>query len=137
MRFAVMVRDAVNAMGRPSGIKAIATDTQSTIKVGTLIHPGCSFRRYAALKQSVPFFHAGLEPYQTIMIRMIMVNMMEQMTITKLRTSLSKVVMPVLGALVIFAIFPKTVESPVETTTPMPLPETQWVPCRPTHLVSR
>jgi hypothetical protein len=54
-----------------------------------------------------------------------MVNMMEQIIITKLRTSLSRVVMPVLGALVIFAIFPKTVESPVETITPIPLPETQ------------
>jgi hypothetical protein len=63
--------------------------------------------------------------------------MIEQMMITKLRISLSKVVMPVLGALVIFAILPKTVESPVETTTPMPLPETQWVPCMPIHLVSR
>jgi hypothetical protein len=62
---------------------------------------------------------------------------MEQMIITKLSTSLSKVVMPVLGVFVIFAIFPKTVESPVETTTPMPLPDIQCVPWRPIVLVSR
>lgn len=37
MRFAVIVKLAVRAMGRPSGMKAIATLTQSTIKVGTLI----------------------------------------------------------------------------------------------------
>ena len=41
MRLAVMVRDAVNAIGRPSGMKAIATETQSTISVGTLIQEGC------------------------------------------------------------------------------------------------
>jgi hypothetical protein len=40
MRLAVIVRLAVKAMGRPSGMKAIATLTQSTIKVGTLIQPG-------------------------------------------------------------------------------------------------
>jgi len=40
IRLAVMVRDAVNAIGRPSGMKAIATDTQSTIRVGTLMKPG-------------------------------------------------------------------------------------------------
>ena len=40
MRFAVMVRLAVKAIGKPSGIKAIATLTQSTINVGTLIQPG-------------------------------------------------------------------------------------------------
>jgi hypothetical protein len=45
MRFAVMVREAVNAMGRPSGMNAIATDTQSTIRVGTLIQSGCCFRK--------------------------------------------------------------------------------------------
>lgn len=49
IRFAVMVRDAVSAMGRPSGIKAMATETQSTINVGTLIQSGCSFLKYAAL----------------------------------------------------------------------------------------
>jgi hypothetical protein len=40
IRLAVMVRLAVKAIGRPSGIKAIATLTQSTIRVGTLIQPG-------------------------------------------------------------------------------------------------
>jgi hypothetical protein len=47
--FAVMVKDAVNAMGRPSGMKAIATETQSTIKSGTSIQSGYDFRRYVAL----------------------------------------------------------------------------------------
>jgi hypothetical protein len=49
IRFAVIVRDAVKAIGRPSGMKAIATETQSTISVGTLMNPGCFGRRYAAL----------------------------------------------------------------------------------------
>jgi hypothetical protein len=40
MRFAVIVSDAVNAIGRPSGMKAMATETQSTISVGTLIQSG-------------------------------------------------------------------------------------------------
>ena len=63
--------------------------------------------------------------YQTMMTTMIMVNIIEQMIITKLMTSLSKVVKPVFGAFVIFAILPKTVESPVETTIPIPLPDIQ------------
>jgi hypothetical protein len=37
IRLAVIVRPAVMAIGRPSGMKAIATLTQLTIKVGTLI----------------------------------------------------------------------------------------------------
>lgn len=52
-------------------------------------------------------------------------NMIEQITITKLRTSFSKGVKPVFGALVILAILPKTVASPVDTTIPWPLPVTQ------------
>lgn len=40
MRLAVIVRLAVKAMGRPSGMKAIATLTQSIIKAGTLIQSG-------------------------------------------------------------------------------------------------
>ena len=55
----------------------------------------------------------------------IMVNIIEQIINTKLRTSRSKVVKPVLGVFVIFAILPKTVASPVETTTPIPLPDMQ------------
>jgi hypothetical protein len=49
MIFAVIVNDAVKAIGRPSGMNAIATETQSTISRGTLIQPGWVFRRYAAL----------------------------------------------------------------------------------------
>lgn len=37
---AVMVSPAVMAMGRPSGIKATATLTQSTMSVATLIQLG-------------------------------------------------------------------------------------------------
>jgi len=37
---ALMVRLAVRATGSPSGIKATATETQSTISVGTLIQSG-------------------------------------------------------------------------------------------------
>jgi hypothetical protein len=46
---AVIVRLAVKAMGRPSGIKAIATLTQSTMSVGTLIQLGNRLRIYVAL----------------------------------------------------------------------------------------
>lgn len=49
MRLAVMVKFAVKAIGKPSGIKAIATLTQSTIRVGTLIQPGWSTRSHVAL----------------------------------------------------------------------------------------
>lgn len=37
---ALMVRLAVRAMGRPSGMKATATDTHETMRVGTLIQSG-------------------------------------------------------------------------------------------------
>jgi hypothetical protein len=40
MIFAVIVKVAVKAMGRPSGMKATATLTQSTINEGTEIQPG-------------------------------------------------------------------------------------------------
>jgi hypothetical protein len=49
MILAVIVKEAVKAIGRPSGMKAIATETQSTIRVGTLIQLGWDLRRYAAL----------------------------------------------------------------------------------------
>jgi hypothetical protein len=63
-----------------------------------------------------------------MMTTIIIVNIIEQMINTKFRTSLSNVVRPVFGAFVIFAILPNTVASPVDTTTPIPLPEMQWVP---------
>jgi hypothetical protein len=40
IRLAVIVKLAVKAMGRPSGMNAIATLTQSTIRVGTFIQSG-------------------------------------------------------------------------------------------------
>ena len=40
IKFAVIVKLAVKAIGSPSGMKAIATLTQSTIRVGTLIQSG-------------------------------------------------------------------------------------------------
>jgi hypothetical protein len=45
MMFAVIVKEAVKAMGRPSGMKAMATETQSTMSVATLIQSGWVFRR--------------------------------------------------------------------------------------------
>jgi len=51
--------------------------------------------------------------------------MIELMIITKFKTSLSSVVMPVFGSLVILAILPNIVLSPVETTMPIPDPEMQ------------
>jgi hypothetical protein len=41
IKFAVIVRPAVIEIGRPSGIKAIATLTQLTMSVGTLMKSGC------------------------------------------------------------------------------------------------
>ena len=40
IRFAVMVKPAVRAIGSPSGMKAIATLTQLTMRLGTLIQSG-------------------------------------------------------------------------------------------------
>ena len=138
MRLAVMVREAVSAMGSPSGMKAIATETHPTMRRGTLIHPGCSVRRYAALEVLVGC-EVGTDQWtnQTITTIAIETNMIEQITMTKLKTSFSRGVKPVFGALVIFAILPKTVISPVATTTPKAEPEMQWVPWRPIHFVSR
>jgi len=48
--FAVIVRLAVKAIGRPSGMNAIPTLTQSTIRVATLIQSGWSFRSHEALE---------------------------------------------------------------------------------------
>lgn len=49
--FAVMVRDVVRAMGRPSGMNATAALTQLTIRRGTLIQSGWDLRSHAALNQ--------------------------------------------------------------------------------------
>ena len=57
-----------------------------------------------------------------------MVNIIEQMIMTKFMISFSRGVRLVLGSLVNFAILPNTVESPVETIIPRPLPEMQCVP---------
>jgi len=48
MTVAVMVKLAVTAIGRPSGMNATATLTQLTINIGTLIQSGCSFRSQVA-----------------------------------------------------------------------------------------
>jgi hypothetical protein len=42
---------AVTAIGKPSGMKATATLTQSTMSVATLIQLGCDFRNHAALEE--------------------------------------------------------------------------------------
>ena len=49
--FAVIVKLAVRAIGSPSEMKAMATLTQSTINVGTLIQSGWSLRNQEALSQ--------------------------------------------------------------------------------------
>lgn len=49
IRFAVIVRPAVNAIGKPSGMNAMATLTQSTIRVGTLIQSGWTLLSHAPL----------------------------------------------------------------------------------------
>lgn len=53
MRLAVMVRPAVMEMGRPSGMNAMATLTQLTMRVGTLMKSGCFFFRNAPLLKDV------------------------------------------------------------------------------------
>ena len=129
MMFAQMVRLAVKAIGRPSGMNAIATLTQSMINVGTLIQSGCFFRSQEALESSEILSclrsFTVMSAYQTIMTSTIIVSIMDTMTMTKFRTSRSNVVIPFFGSFVSFAMRPKTVLSPVSTTTPMPLPLTQ------------
>jgi hypothetical protein len=128
IKLAVIVKLAVKAIGRPSGMKAIATLTQSTINVGTLIQSGCWTRSHEALgsRQSVKDLDVDrMITHQTIITTRIMDNIMEQIKTTNRRTSFSKVVRPVFGSPVSFAILPKTVESPVETTMPVALPAMQ------------
>ena len=50
MIFAVIVSVEVTAIGSPSGINAMATLTQDTIRVGTEIQLGYFVRMYPALK---------------------------------------------------------------------------------------
>ena len=45
MMLAVIVKLAVRAMGRPSGTKAMATVTMSTMSPATVIHDGCFGRK--------------------------------------------------------------------------------------------
>lgn len=143
--FALIVMLAVRATGSPSGIKATATETQSMIKLGTLIQSGYVVLSHEALREfqvSYKRLCARLAPrlgtksvrnsdnlklytYQTIRTTTIITNMIEQMIQTKLRTSLSRVVNPVLGSFVNSAILPNTVSSPVATTTPVQTPDTQ------------
>lgn len=66
--------------------------------------------------------------YHSTITIMIMRTMIEQIIQTKLNISFSRVDNPTLGSFVSFAILPKTVLFPVDTTTPVQLPETQWVP---------
>lgn len=66
--------------------------------------------------------------YQSTITIMIMRTIIEQIIQTKLKISFSRVDSPTLGSFVSFAILPKTVLFPVDTTTPVQLPETQWVP---------
>lgn len=123
---ALMVMLAVTATGRPSGMKATATETHEMIKLGTLIQSGWSCRNHVALlivrHVTLPGWGGS---YQTTTTRIIMKAMMEQMITTKLKTSLSSVVIPFLGSLVSFAILPKIVLSLVATTTPVHVPAMQ------------
>jgi hypothetical protein len=124
----VIVKLAVKAIGRPTGIKAIATLTQSTINVGTLIQSGCRTRSHEALGCRRLVKDSNVDyiiTHQTITITIIMESIMKHIRTTNRRTSLSKVVSPVFGSPVSFAILPKTVESPVETTMPIALPAMQ------------
>jgi len=68
---------------------------------------------------------------------MIIVTMRQTMMATKIKISFCRGVRPAFGALVSFAMRPKTVRSPVSTTKPQALPETQCVPASPIQAVSR
>ena len=56
---ALIVRLAVKATGSPSGMKAIATETSWTRRVGTLIQSGYAFRSHAALSSRLSVCRAG------------------------------------------------------------------------------
>lgn len=72
MAFAVMVRQVVKAMGKPSGMKATATLTQSTMSVCTLIQSGYSLRIHAALEMlAKSFCEKESKTYQTAMTAII------------------------------------------------------------------
>ena len=117
----MMVNDMVTAIGRPdfstrtemklpSGMNATLTDTTDTIKPDTVRKSGWSTRSHAA---------------QTIMTAIETVKTAEMMTRTNRRISFCSVVRPILRFEESFAIFPKTVLSPVKMQIPIPEPETQ------------
>lgn len=139
MMFATMVKDVVNAIGKPSGMttksqysarvsksdqysQATAADTQLTIKSGTSIQFGCDFRSQAAHRTTM---RTTTQVMNTDMIK------------TKRNISFWSGVMPVLGSDVSFAMRPKMVLSPVATQMPKQLPLMQCVPCIPMLFVSR
>lgn len=85
IKFAVIVRPAVIEMGRPSGMKAIATLTQLTMRVGTLMKSGCSFLKNVALfgvskRNGVAVW---TPTYQMTQTRVIITIIMLAMMITK------------------------------------------------------
>jgi len=141
MEYAVIVRHVARAIGRPSGMKATATLTQSTMRSGTSIHSGYDFRSQAALWWSHSTFYpvrqGGGAAYQRATTSTTTKNTSPQITVTNLIISFCSGVIPLRGRLDNFAILPKTVLSPVSTTIPMPLPLTQWVPCNAIQRVSR
>lgn len=137
---AVMVRQVVRVIGRPSGMNATATLTQLTINIGTLIHPSCFFRSQVALVDR-------LEPFPKKTVQQA-TNQRMQTSVTKnttrltiitmnLRISFCRVVRPFRGWDDNFAMRPKTVSSAVPIQSPTAVPETQWVPCIAMHLVSK
>jgi hypothetical protein len=85
MMLAVIVRLAVTAIGRPSGMKATATLTQSTIKIDTVIQLGWSFRSHVALENVLvsASFESDRTPYQTIMTMTTIVSMIATIVATK------------------------------------------------------
>lgn len=135
---AAMVRPMEIEIGRPSGIKAIPTLTQLTMRVGTSMKSGWSLRRYPALDacQQVSISLDG-ETYQIIMMMITKVIMKEAMIKTNRRISFCMGVNSVLRPLDRLAMRPNTVWSPVPTTMPSAAPEMQYVPCRPILFVSR
>lgn len=73
----------------------------------------------------IPSTNLNNKAYQSTITIMIMRTIMEHIIQTKLNISFSRVDRPTLGSFVSFAILPKTVLFPVDTTIPVQVPETQ------------
>lgn len=154
---ATIVKLVVSAMGRPSGMtgsrmsvyvqRVQALDTHTSNSGRNAAHDKLRYVDPIRMRFPQPcrpekceYRSAQLSAnhtYQSTMMRITTQNIKAEMMRMKRRISFWSGVISVLGSEVSFAIRPKMVLSPVETQTPMQLPETQCVPCIPMLFVSR